>query len=139
MNRRSPARAACLFSGEAREVEPALVEEVAETVWTSGPGKHRNRIDDRAQIALARAQRLFSPLAIVNIAQQDIPAGNSAIRIAYGQSTNLEPSIDAISPAATVFNVVWSSRCHRITKRGKHARQVIRMNRIAVRPAFHFL
>ncbi|HTA47023.1 MAG TPA: hypothetical protein VK789_31485 [Bryobacteraceae bacterium] len=39
MKRRTPARAGRLFRGEAGEVEPTLVEKVARTVWTSGPGK----------------------------------------------------------------------------------------------------
>src|SRR5580698_6331591 len=139
MNRRSPARTARLFRGEAREVEPTLVEKVAETVWASGPGKHRNRIDDRAQIALSRPQGLFSPLPIVNIDQQDIPAGDTAIRIAYRLRARLEPSIDAISPAAAVFNVAGISGCDRVRKGRDHPGKVIRMRRLAGRPALQFL
>src|SRR5258708_39424468 len=101
MNRRSPARAARLFRGEAREIEPTLVEKVAETVWTSRPGKHRNRIDDRTQIELARPQRLFSPLPIPNISQQDIPTEEPATCIADGQRPPQEPSINAVTPPST--------------------------------------
>src|SRR5207237_2822377 len=113
---RSPARAARLFRGEAREVEPTLVEKVAETVWTRGPGKHRNRIDDRAQIALARPDGILCALPIVDIRQQDVPARNSIGCIPHGKGANLKPSINAIRPAATVFNIIGSSGCDRMGK-----------------------
>src|SRR5579862_9229143 len=121
MNRRSPAPAARLFRGEAREIEPTLVEKVAETVWTSGPGKHRNRIDDRAQIALSRHGGILCALPIVDIRQQDVPAGNSIGCILHGKGANLEPSINAIRPAATVLNVVWISGCDGMRKRRDHS------------------
>src|SRR5712671_1436135 len=98
MNRRSPAPAERLFRREAREIEPTLVEKVAETIGTSGPGKHRNRIDDRAQIALARPYCVFGPLPIVNTRQQNVPAGNSICCIAHGKGPRLEPSINTIRP-----------------------------------------
>src|SRR6202790_1116928 len=116
MNRRSPAPAARLFHGEAREVEPALVEKVAETVWTSGPGKHRNRIDDRAQVAFARPDGILCALPVVDMRQQDVPAGNSIGRIPHGEGADLEPSINAIGAAATVLNVVGSTSCDRMHK-----------------------
>src|ERR1700688_2215743 len=138
MNRGSPARAARLFRVEAREVEPTLVEKVAETVWTSGPGKHRNRIDDRTQIALARPDGILRALPVVDIRQQDVPAGNSLGCIPHGKGAGLEPSVNAIRPAATVLNVVGSSGCDRIRKGGDHPGKVIWMNRVADRPAFQF-
>src|SRR5580700_8697061 len=96
MNRRAPARAARLFRGEAREVEPTLVEKVAETVWTSGPGKHRDRIDDRAQIVFARPDSILRALPVVDIRQQDVPTRNSIGFISHGKGAHLEPSINAI-------------------------------------------
>jgi hypothetical protein len=135
MNRLAPTRAERLFRREAREIEPTLVEKVAGTIGTSGPGKHRNRIDDRAQIALARPYCVFGPLPIVNIRQQHVPAGNSTGCVAHGKGPHLEPSINAIRPAATVFDVIGSSCCDRMRKGRDHPGKVIRMNRVAVRPA----
>src|SRR5690349_20283977 len=139
MNCRSPAPAARLFRGEPGEVEPTLVEKIAETVWTSGPGKHRNRIDDRAQITLTRQDGILCALPIVDIRHQAAPAGNSIGCISHGKKTSLEPSINAIRPAATVLNVVGSSGCDRMRKGGGNPGKVIWMNRVAGRPALQFL
>jgi len=51
----------------------------------------------------------------------------------------LEPSINAISPAAAVFNVIGRSGCDRMRKGGDYPGKVIRMNRVAGRPALQFL
>ncbi len=89
-----------------------------------------------AWIAFARADGILSSLPIIDIDQQDVPAGDAAaVRVSHRQGANLKPSVYAIGPAATVFDVVGMSGLDGTRERGGDAREVIWMDSITERPS----
>ena len=85
-----------------------LVEEFGRTVRTCGPRQRRNRVDDLGEIALARKQRLFRALPIVDVDVQGVPADNAPVGVAQRQPANLKPTISPVSAAKSLFGVVGS-------------------------------
>src|SRR4029077_6410993 len=56
----------------------------------------RNGVDDQAQIAFVRSQRLLGALPLVDVRQQNVPAGNTARLIAKRHTTVVKPPIFAV-------------------------------------------
>src|SRR5580693_8424055 len=65
------------------------------------------------QLLFAGSDGILRALPVLDISQQDVPAGNSSACISHGKGARLKPSINAVRPAATVLNVVGSSSCNR--------------------------
>ncbi len=57
----------CLLDRETCVVQPRLVEEINDAVRPKTPGHGGNRVDNKAKVILASAQRLFDPFALSNL------------------------------------------------------------------------
>ena len=125
--------------GVTHEVEIVLVEELGGTVRPRRPRERGNRVDDLVEVALARVNGLLGALPVVDIDQEDVPAGDVPVGVTHGQRAHLEPAIDAIGTAAAMLDIVGGSGPDRARKRGDHARQVIWMHRVAELPRFQLL
>src|SRR4029077_6436760 len=81
----------------------------------------------------------FSALAVVNVGQQHVPAGDMAFDISLGKGARLEPAVHTIgAPLAELKNIRLSG-FDRVLPRVDHARKIIRMNGIAGGPILQFL
>src|SRR5215472_3783625 len=89
-----------------------------------------NAIDYQARPLLTLAHCFLGSLEVFNIRKEEIPGGYRIFRISHGEAANLEPSVNAISAAATVLNLVDRSRFDRLFARLDYLRKVIRMNGI---------
>src|SRR5258708_12838356 len=71
---------------------------------------------------------------------QAIPADDAISSVLYGNSTNLEPAVQAIGTTDPVLRVIssWVPGFNRAFPRGQHSRKVIGMNNVGVGPTFQF-
>jgi hypothetical protein len=106
MNGRRPSPIFCLFRSKANIVEIVLIEEFSGTIRMGGPRECRNRVDDLIEILFASTDGILSAFPIVDVDEQYVPAGDAIFSISHWQSTNLEPSINTIGTAASVFDLV---------------------------------
>src|SRR5262249_2577004 len=67
MDRLRPSPALRFFGGQARVIEPHLIEEVTVAVWTRSPCCRRNRVDDGGKTGLTLLPNLFGGLAVRNV------------------------------------------------------------------------
>src|SRR5580704_760012 len=91
-----PAVSKLRLQGPAGEVEPGLIEVVAQLVETRCPDHHRSGVGDQAEPLLALQQRLLRPLALGNVLGGAAEVGYTARRIAHGDATNSKPPRAAI-------------------------------------------
>ena len=68
--------------------------------------KSGDGVDHQLQVALVRTQSLFGHLAILDVGQEQIPCGYRTLRIPHRQAANLEPSVNAVSAATTVLDLI---------------------------------
>jgi len=68
-----------------------------------GRHKPRNTVDDQAEIVLIQPEGILGALPVVNVGQQHVPAGDTALRVSRGQSPRLEPAVHAISTPLAEF------------------------------------
>src|SRR5262249_16298610 len=84
----------------------------------------------------SRLQSFFSTFTIVDVSKEQIPRAYLVFRIAHGKTADLEPSVNAISAAATVLNLINLACLDRLFPRINDARKVIRVNRADEGPVF---
>ena len=139
MDRGCPAPVHSLFRREARILKPPLVEKFGAAVGAGRPSQYGHGVDDQAEVAFAGLQDLLSALAVVDVGDEKIPAGNYAVCIAHGTAAVVEPSIHSVYAAKTDFGVEGSSGRDRLRECGDLARTIIGMNGIAEGPISQFL
>src|SRR5262245_58011072 len=106
MHGSGPAPATCLFRRQANEVQIVPTEELSAAVGARRPGERRNCVDDQCEVALAVAERVLCALALVDVRQDDIPAGDPPIGTAQRKPTDLTPPVDAIEPPDTCIEII---------------------------------
>src|ERR1700729_339566 len=84
-------------------------------------------------------QQAFSPLAILDIVKEEVPASDPAIGIPERQSASVKPPIYAIKPTHAMFHVIWNTRLDGNGKGCNRLRKVLGMNGVAVRPLLQLL
>jgi hypothetical protein len=109
MDRGRPTATLNLLLREAHIIQIMLVDEISGSVGASRPCQYGNRVDDVVEIASTCPQRFLRAPAVIDVGQQPIPARDMTVRVSHRMGANLEPSIDAIGAAATMFYVVGSS------------------------------
>src|SRR5260370_15935149 len=73
-------------------------------------------------------QPIFRFFALVDISQQDVPAGDATLRVSHGESANLEPAVYPIGTSAAVLDVVGRPGFDGIPKGSDHAREIVGMD-----------
>src|SRR5262249_12337660 len=81
----------------------------------------------------------FSLFAIIDVYKKQIPRGYLVFLISHRETADLEPSINAISAAATVLNLIDLPRLDRFFACLNYARKVIWMNRTDEGPILQLL
>lgn len=79
-------------------------------------------------------QPRFVALAVVNVGQQHVPAGDTAFRVSCGESTSLEPAVHAVGAPLAKLENIRQPGFDRTPQRIDHARKVIGMDGIARGP-----
>src|SRR5258705_3253197 len=85
------------------------------------------------------SQFLFCFLAVVNVSQQHVPAGDTTFRVSGGKGARVEPAVDAIGTSLAEFKIMRLPGFDRAPPRVDHARKVIRMDGVAGGPILQVL
>src|SRR5262249_11694303 len=120
----------CLLRRSAEILQKWSIEDLGCAIRRKATKKARRVVQERARIKFSRPRSLFSLLAIVDICKQEIPRGYLIFDISHWEAANLEPSVDAISAAATMLDLIDLSRFDRLFAGLYHAWKVVRMNGI---------
>src|ERR1700722_5999933 len=99
-----------IFQSEAGVIHHSLIYNLDGSFGVQYVNVCRNGVDDQVQIAFVRLQRFLTASAILDVCKEEIPGSYRTFRISHWETTNLEPSVDAISPSTTMFNLVYPSR-----------------------------
>src|SRR6266853_2428449 len=111
-----------------------LINEFDLAVFGHRPDKARNSIDNLPKVLFARAERIFSPLPVVNVSQHHVPVGDLTFCVSRGESARLEPAVNAVGTPLAKLQLIRFPRLDRVSPHLDHARKVIRMDSIARRP-----
>src|SRR6516164_6403422 len=120
----------CLLRRAAEILQKWSIEDLGCAIRRKAGKKARHVVQERARVEFSRTQGLLCSLAIIDVCKEEIPRGYLVFRISHWEATNLEPSVNAISTAATMLNLVDLSRFDRLFAHLNYARKVIRMNGI---------
>src|SRR5215475_16029458 len=128
MNRFSPSPALRLFRSHACVIEPALIEEVAVTIGTTGPCCRGNRVDDGGKIALALVQRLLRTVVLGDVDDRAHELHELA-RLAKHRATysvNVPYTVSRMNDAVVQFEVCFLA--HKLFEPLTHLSSVVRMD-----------
>src|SRR5262245_21531712 len=95
-----------LFKTETGVVGHCLISKKRRPIFAHDADRRRDGVDDFTQISFARLQGLFRLFAVLDICEEQIPRRYLVFRITHRESTDLEPSVDAISAETTMLNLV---------------------------------
>jgi hypothetical protein len=85
---------------------------------------------------LLTGEQSFSPLPVVDIRLQHVPAGDTTLGVSKRQTAYMKPAIDAVSTAHAVLDVVWFPCVYRSLPCSNHHGKIIRMNGVAIAQPF---
>ena len=88
---------------------------------------------------LLTGEQSFSPLPVVDVRLQHVPASDTTLGVPERQTAYMKPAINAVSTAHALLDLVRFSSVYRSLPRSNHRGKIIRMNGVASRPAFQFL
>src|SRR5215469_6359908 len=100
----------CLLRRSAEILQKWWIEDLGCAIRRKAGKKARHVVQERARVEFSRTQGLLCSLAIIDVCEEEIPRGYLVLRVSYREAANLEPSVNAISTAATVLNLINLSR-----------------------------
>src|SRR6185436_5701627 len=123
-----------LLQGPSGELETGAIRVHHAAVRVGHPEKLGKEVDDRTELALVLPDALLRPLSVVDVRQQDVPAGNRAVGTTQRARACVKPAMDTVGSAYAVVGLVRLPGFDRRPPRRNHATTVIRMNRVASSP-----
>src|SRR5215467_1549491 len=96
----------CLLRRCAEILQKWSIENLGCAIRRKAGKKARHVVQERARVEFSRTQGLLCSLAIIDVCKEQIPRGYLVLRVSYREAANLEPSVNAISTAATVLNLI---------------------------------
>ena len=81
----------------------------------------------------------LGPLPCVDVGEQNVPADDTAVRIAQGKPADLKPAIDLVETANTLLDLVGIARRHGLGDDLSDATEILWMNGVAGPPPFQLL
>src|SRR6266566_6190067 len=91
------------------------------------------------QQSLLAGELSLGPLPVVDVGEQNVPADDTAVRIAQGQPADLKAAIDTVETANTLLDLIGIARRHGSRDDLNDASKILRMHRVAGPPLLQFL
>src|ERR1043166_7029764 len=120
-------------------IQRGLIRRQYEPIGSRDRDERGGGVKGQAQIALARLQRLFGLLAIIDVRQEEIPGRDLTSRVPHGLSPDLEPPVDPVRAPAAVHTVIGLSGHEGLLPCLDHPRKIIRVDGSDEGPLQQFL